>query len=249
MPQVSLNLSAASAAIGQRRSAAEHVERVPALERAEQRRPVDGDGLRKHIRQSRQRGQQRVIAHPMAEDAEARDDGADKALGRGNGLLDACTKIDRDIRRSRKRRVRRVGERQRDRTIAPRRLRHGDDVRALAGLRNRNRGATFELQFAAVDRHDRWTDRGDRHAGHQLDGIFEKGRSVVRGAARDRCDHHWLLFPERRARLGEAVGRLRQQASSGIGDLLDLDAHVGCVGRHQWLGLRASPSRSSATKS
>ena len=69
---------------------------------------------------------------------------------------------------------------------APRRLRHGDDVGALAGLRDREAGGAVEPELRAVDRGDRRAERGDRHAGRQFDRVFEEGRGMVGRAARHR---------------------------------------------------------------
>ena len=80
-------------------------------------------------------------------------------------------------------------------------LGHRHDVRALARLRDGDAGRLRELQPGAIDRGDRRTERGDRHAGGELDRIFEEGRGMVRRAARDRGEEARIERADRGAGL------------------------------------------------
>src|SRR5262249_27740738 len=116
--------------------------------------------------------EQRVVAGGVGDDGEAGGDGVDEALGGGDGLFFAGGEIDRDGGGGGERGAGRVGQRNHNGAAVPRRLRHGDDVGALAGLRDGDGGTALEGDAAAIDRGDRRADRGDRDAGGELDRVL-----------------------------------------------------------------------------
>ena len=78
-------------------------------------------------------------------------------------------------------------------------------------------------QLAAVDRHDRRADRGDRHAGDELDGVFEEGRGWSDEPRAMVDDHRGIAVAERGAGSAELLApalsssrRVRRRGSRSI---------------------------------
>ena len=101
-----------------RGAAAEHVKRLVAIERDGEIAPVAADGGGKDAREIVERCDQRRILLPMCDEAEAGDDGADKALGGGDALLLAGGEIDGEIGGGGERRGRGVGQGKAQRPVA-----------------------------------------------------------------------------------------------------------------------------------
>ena len=133
--------------------------------------------------------------------------------------------VQRQIARRRQRRIRHVGQCDDQAAAAPRILRHGDNVRAFARLRNRQRQRMRHAHLALINRGHRRADGGDRQSRFQLDGVFQKPRRMVRRAARDggekarRLDTHRLVDPR------EHLFRTINQPRRRLRDFVDLRAH------------------------
>ena len=113
--------------------------------------------------------------------------------------------------------------------------RHGDDVGALAGLRDRRGRRRRRASVRAVDRGDRRPERGDRHAGGQFDRIFEEGRGMVGRAARDGDDDARVAgraAPRRRSASAPPEASSRRAAASGISSI----SRRMWVVSHVWYG-------------
>ncbi|MCY1294359.1 hypothetical protein D9M70_436510 [compost metagenome] len=214
-----------------RRATAEHIERFRLAEIVGKGLPVELDGLRKLVRQIGDCPLKRCVTGPFAEHGKAGDDRIDVGLGGRNGDFRTGENVERVGAGFGDRRGQRVRQRDRDGAGIGRGLRHGDDIRALARLRNRDRRSTAELQFGAVDRGERRAERGDRSTGLQLDRIFQEKRGMIGGAAGDRDQEGRILDAECRAGGLELIGRAFQQALGGFGDLVDFSAHIGLHGQ------------------
>src|SRR5690606_32964223 len=119
---------------------------------------------------------------------------------------------------------------------APGGCRHGDDVRALSGLRNGDGGAAAEAEFASIDGDNGGADGGDGNADGKFDRIFEEACRVIRRAPGDGDDGGGVVLPESLAGPDEAIVTRGEQMAHDRWNLLDLTAHVA---GH----LRSSPSR------
>ena len=247
MPQVSLNFSAASLAIAADGPRPRMNSELCRGKRAGDLHPVAGDRLgemRRQLRQAPQAARLSPVHSPrMASPATA---DATKVLVAAT-LFSAPERM--SIAWSRgggERRAGGVGDGDGQRAAVARGLGHGDDVGALARLRDGDAGRLRELQLGAVDRGDRRAERGDRNAGRELDGIFQEGGGVVRRAARDRGDEARVERSRNcGAGRGQRAARLVEQPRRGLRDFGDLAPHMGVS------HLRASfalPGRSISTR-
>ena len=231
----------------QRRAAAQHVERLVAIERLEQRRPV---------------AVRRRPAAPPASVASAASSFSSavqcastpspatteltKLLVAATLRFDPGPQVDGEIGGGSQRRLRGVGERDAERAAA---LRADSAIAtmsgALAGLRHGDRRGAVELQLAAVDRDDRRADRGDGNASRQLDRIFEKRRGVIGRAAGDGRDHRWIVALQRLAGLASSASLSARKRCDRIRDLLDL---AGACGWLRSLAFRCRAARRAGVR-
>lgn len=215
----------------QTRAAPEHEDGVLTLDRVGQRAPVAGERALQMARQAPERGVQFLIVGPIGERAQSRDRRVDEGLRGGDALLGAGEDVDAVIGADGERRAGGVGEGKAGRAVASRRGEHGHDIRAFAGLRNREAGRLSQLEPRPVKRGERGAERGDGNAGGQFDCGFDVSASVIGGAARHRHDQTGIEAGERLSGLAHLPVRLIEQPGDGVRNLLHLAAHVGLIGQ------------------
>ena len=168
---------------GDRRAAAKAVQGIAPGQLVAQgrpvrrRRPAPGPSGRRWIAAIRSASRCNSASSHSADDHRA-----DERLGGRDAELRPRMKVQRMRADLRQIAVGVVGQREGQRALASRHLRHAHDVGAFARLRNRQARAAGQLQRPAIDRRDRRPDRGDRHAGQQFAGVLEdtsrRGRTI-----------------------------------------------------------------------
>jgi len=186
-------------------------------------------------RQLRKRGQKRVVGAPMGDKRGAGNERGDHRLGRRHRALEAGAERQHRTRLARKRRCLVIDEGDCHRALILRRALHGDDIGALARLRDGDCDCALKLERRVVERGDRGPERSASKPKLKLDQVLEiKGR-VIGTAAGDRCDKGWLARPQIRRQLsgeGRIGGQLAPHDGAGLRDLRG----------HERLAHRGAPS-------
>ena len=122
-------------------------------------------------------------------------------------------------------RLRLVRDRHGQRTAPSSRLDNRDDVRALAGLGNREHQAVTPVERRPVDGRDRRLDQAGRKPKVRLEQVLGVDRGVIRGTAAGDHDPARAGAFDRSGDVGELAG-LVEHPLNGVRDLADLAAHL-----------------------
>jgi hypothetical protein len=172
-----------------------------------------------------ERVQQSLIRGPARDQMHYRGQRRDVRLGRRDAHLDACTQRHEVIRHGCKGRIDLIAQRDHQRAATLRGLGRGEQVRALAGLRDRDEHDAAQIRLRFVQRAQRRCGGGGEDLRVRLDQIFRERRRVVRAATRASDDSVRLHLPQHRTDARKARCIRLHLLADNVGSLRRLTIH------------------------
>ena len=139
-------------------AAADHIEAARAVQPLDQRRPVGGPGGLEPVGQCGEAGRERLVACPFAHQVELSGERGDVRLGRRDADLGSGAERHQRVRFGREGRILDIDHRHGAGAAFLRGAHRGQDVGALARLRDAERQHVGIVGLDAIDRGDRRRD-------------------------------------------------------------------------------------------